>query len=161
MPAWPSWSWPLVASRGRSLTLRQFKRNCRELQRVLSVVADNLHKRDDALEVMIEALCTEVSKLKFDLATCWANMGQGGTIAQTPMKEILHLELSFAEKIAARMIYEDRMKGSIDQVEAVIHFEDDTEELQQWDQQVSIGCKLLIQFQNLHANINSIVNFQT
>ncbi|KAB2096613.1 hypothetical protein ES319_A01G119600v1 [Gossypium barbadense] len=41
-----------------------------------------------------------------------------------------------AEKIASRMIYEDRMRGSIDQVEAVIHFEDDTEELQQWDQQL-------------------------
>jgi COP9 signalosome complex subunit 4 len=33
-----------------------------------------------------------------------------------------------AEKIASRMIFEDRMRGSIDQVEAVIHFEDDTEE---------------------------------
>ncbi|XP_042395756.1 COP9 signalosome complex subunit 4-like isoform X1 [Zingiber officinale] len=46
-----------------------------------------------------------------------------------------------AEKIAARMIYEDRMKGSIDQVEAVIHFEDDTEELQQWDQQIAGLCQ--------------------
>ncbi|XP_058081359.1 COP9 signalosome complex subunit 4-like [Magnolia sinica] len=31
-----------------------------------------------------------------------------------------------AEKIASRMIYEDRMRGSINQVEAVIHFQDDT-----------------------------------
>ncbi|CAI7787558.1 unnamed protein product [Closterium sp. NIES-54] len=41
-----------------------------------------------------------------------------------------------AEKVAARMISEDRMKGSIDQVEAVIHFDNDTDDLQQWDQQV-------------------------
>ncbi|KAJ4751265.1 COP9 signalosome complex subunit 4 [Rhynchospora pubera] len=48
-----------------------------------------------------------------------------------------------AEKIASRMIYEDRMRGSIDQVEAVIHFEDDTEELQQWDQQIAGLCQAL------------------
>ncbi|THU71020.1 hypothetical protein C4D60_Mb08t31130 [Musa balbisiana] len=45
-----------------------------------------------------------------------------------------------AEKIAARMIYEDRMRGLIDQVEAVIYFEDDTEELRQWDQQACLTC---------------------
>ncbi|KAF3446294.1 hypothetical protein FNV43_RR11473 [Rhamnella rubrinervis] len=48
-----------------------------------------------------------------------------------------------AEKIASRMIYEDRMRGSIDQVEAVIHFEDDTEELQQWDQKIVGLCQAL------------------
>uniref|UniRef100_A0A0D9Z3F1 COP9 signalosome complex subunit 4 n=1 Tax=Oryza glumipatula TaxID=40148 RepID=A0A0D9Z3F1_9ORYZ len=48
---------------------------------------------------------------------------------------LLGIDPRKAEKIASRMIYEDRMRGSIDQVEAVIHFEDDTEELQQWDQQ--------------------------
>ncbi|KAA3453621.1 COP9 signalosome complex subunit 4-like [Gossypium australe] len=48
-----------------------------------------------------------------------------------------------AEKIASRMICEDRMRGSIDQVEAVIHFEDDTEELQQWDQQIVGVCQAL------------------
>ncbi|KAK1321162.1 COP9 signalosome complex subunit 4 [Acorus calamus] len=34
------------------------------------------------------------------------------------------------------MIYEDRMRGSIDQVEAIIHFEDNTEELQQLYHQI-------------------------
>lgn len=48
-----------------------------------------------------------------------------------------------AEKIASRMICEDRMRGSIDQVEAVIHFEDDIEELQQWDQQIVGLCQAL------------------
>ncbi|RDY00294.1 COP9 signalosome complex subunit 4 [Mucuna pruriens] len=48
-----------------------------------------------------------------------------------------------AEKIASRMIYEDRMRGSIDQVEAVIHFDDDTEELQRWDQQIVGLCQAL------------------
>ncbi|XP_049362848.1 COP9 signalosome complex subunit 4 isoform X1 [Solanum verrucosum] len=48
-----------------------------------------------------------------------------------------------AEKIASRMIFEDRMRGSIDQVEGVIHFEDDTEELQQWDQQIMGLCQAL------------------
>ncbi|KAJ7294929.1 hypothetical protein O6H91_01G067900 [Diphasiastrum complanatum] len=48
-----------------------------------------------------------------------------------------------AEKIAARMISEDRMRGSIDQVEGVIHFENDIEELQQWDQQIVNICQAL------------------
>ncbi|XP_042492108.1 COP9 signalosome complex subunit 4 [Macadamia integrifolia] len=48
-----------------------------------------------------------------------------------------------AEKIASRMILEDRMRGSIDQVEGVIHFEDDTEELQQWDQRIVGLCQAL------------------
>ncbi|KAL5704004.1 COP9/signalosome complex subunit Csn4 [Ranunculus cassubicifolius] len=47
------------------------------------------------------------------------------------------------EKIASRMIYEDRMRGSIDQVEALIHFDDDTEELQHWDQQIVGLCQAL------------------
>lgn len=51
---------------------------------------------------------------------------------------LTHKSSSFlkAEKIASNMIGQDRMRGSIDQEEAVIHFEDDIEELQQWDQQV-------------------------
>ncbi|CAI5492372.1 unnamed protein product [Closterium sp. Naga37s-1] len=48
-----------------------------------------------------------------------------------------------AEKVAARMISEDRMKGSIDQVEAVIHFDNDTDDLQQWDQQIASLCHAL------------------
>ncbi|RZC67045.1 hypothetical protein C5167_010740 [Papaver somniferum] len=48
-----------------------------------------------------------------------------------------------AEKIASKMIYEDRMKGSIDQVEAFIHFDDDKEELQQWDQHIVGLCQSL------------------
>ncbi|KAF0914256.1 hypothetical protein E2562_027820 [Oryza meyeriana var. granulata] len=56
---------------------------------------------------------------------------------------LLGIDPRKAEKIASRMIYEDRMRGSIDQVETVIHFEDDTEELQQWDQQIAGLCQAL------------------
>ncbi|RXH91220.1 hypothetical protein DVH24_020243 [Malus domestica] len=56
---------------------------------------------------------------------------------------LLGIEPHKAEKIASKMIYEDRMRGSIDQVEAVIHFEDDSEELQQWDQQIVGLCQAL------------------
>ncbi|XP_062216515.1 COP9 signalosome complex subunit 4-like [Phragmites australis] len=56
---------------------------------------------------------------------------------------LLGIDPRKAEKIASRMIYEDRMRGSIDQVEAVIHFEDDTEKLQQWDQQIAGLCQAL------------------
>ncbi|KAK4770549.1 hypothetical protein SAY87_031081 [Trapa incisa] len=57
-----------------------------------------------------------------------------------------------AEKIASRMIYEDRMKGSIDQVEAVIHFEDDSEELEQWDHQIVGVCQALNDILDSMAN---------
>ncbi|KAL0693096.1 hypothetical protein Bca4012_060276 [Brassica carinata] len=43
---------------------------------------------------------------------------------------LLGIDPSKAEKIASNMICQDRMRGSIDQEEAVIHFEDDIEELQ-------------------------------
>ncbi|KAF7041423.1 hypothetical protein CFC21_051220 [Triticum aestivum] len=56
---------------------------------------------------------------------------------------LLGIDPRKAEKIACRMICEDRMRGSIDQVEAVIHFEDDTEGLQQWDQQIAGLCQAL------------------
>ncbi|PHT50916.1 COP9 signalosome complex subunit 4 [Capsicum baccatum] len=48
-----------------------------------------------------------------------------------------------AEKTASTMIFEDRMRGSIDQVEGIIHFEDDTEERQQWDEQIMGLCQAL------------------
>ncbi|GLU04411.1 hypothetical protein SLE2022_215610 [Rubroshorea leprosula] len=54
-----------------------------------------------------------------------------------------NIRSEMAEKIASKMIYEDRMRASIDQVEAVIHFEDDTEELQRWDQQIVGVCQAL------------------
>ncbi|CAN6482222.1 unnamed protein product [Victoria cruziana] len=57
--------------------------------------------------------------------------------------QLLGIAPQKAEKIASKMIYEDRMRGSIDQVESVIHFEDDTEELQQWDQQIVGVCQAL------------------
>jgi COP9 signalosome complex subunit 4 len=56
---------------------------------------------------------------------------------------LLAIDPRKAEKIAANMIGQDRMRGSIDQEEAVIHFEDDVEELQQWDQQISGLCQAL------------------
>ncbi|CAN6539413.1 unnamed protein product [Malus baccata var. baccata] len=56
---------------------------------------------------------------------------------------LLGIEPHKAEKIASKMISEDRMRGSIDQVEAVIHFQDDSEELQQWDQQIVGLCQAL------------------
>jgi len=56
---------------------------------------------------------------------------------------LLGIDPRKAEKIASRMIYEDRMRGSIDQVEAVIHFADDTEELQQRDHHIAGPCQAL------------------
>ncbi|XVE94741.1 hypothetical protein REPUB_Repub02eG0035300 [Reevesia pubescens] len=67
----------------------------------------------------------------------------GTLLGIPPHKVRLLCGTLMAEKIASRMIFEDRMRGSIDQVEAVIHFEDDTEELQRWDQQIVGVCQAL------------------
>eukprot|EP00741_Cyanophora_paradoxa_P023851 tig00021680_g23038.t1 len=45
-----------------------------------------------------------------------------------------------AERIASKMISEDRMRGSVDQVHGLIHFESDAETLRQWDAQVEGVC---------------------
>lgn len=47
------------------------------------------------------------------------------------------------EKITSKMIYEDKIRGSIDQVKVVIHFGDHTEELQLWHQQIVGLCQAL------------------
>ncbi|PRQ53449.1 putative proteasome component (PCI) domain, ubiquitin-conjugating enzyme/RWD [Rosa chinensis] len=70
---------------------------------------------------------------------------------------LLGIEPPKAEKIASRIIYEDRMRGSIDQVEAVIHFEDDTEELQQWDQQVNSVVVSEVKF--LHISFQKLNDY--
>ncbi|GJP55156.1 hypothetical protein CLOM_g14139 [Closterium sp. NIES-68] len=56
---------------------------------------------------------------------------------------LLGIAAHTAEKVAARMISEDRMKGTIDQVEAVIHFDNDIDDLQQWDHQIASLCHAL------------------
>ncbi|KAF8071124.1 CSN4 [Scenedesmus sp. PABB004] len=45
-----------------------------------------------------------------------------------------------AEQMAAEMIGEGRLRGSIDQVDGLIHFEDSLEQLVQWDKQVAGAC---------------------
>ncbi|KAJ6880782.1 COP9 signalosome complex subunit 4-like isoform X1 [Populus alba x Populus x berolinensis] len=92
-----------------------------------ALLPDNFTVLDRA---MIEHNLLSASKLYTNIS-----FGELGTLLGIPPHK--------AEKIASRMIYEDRMRGSIDQVEAVIHFEDDTEELQQWDQQIVGLCQAL------------------
>jgi COP9 signalosome complex subunit 4 len=45
-----------------------------------------------------------------------------------------------AEKIAARMITEERMKGNIDQIQGIIQFENTNEVLSQWDAHIESIC---------------------
>ena len=52
---------------------------------------------------------------------------------------LLEVPPEHAEKIAARMIAEQRLLGFIDQKSGVIHFEGHCEELQQWDRHIRPG----------------------
>jgi len=45
-----------------------------------------------------------------------------------------------AEKVAAKMITEDRLKGSIDQLDKLIRFNENTTEFQLWDSHISNAC---------------------
>ncbi|KAE8679877.1 COP9 signalosome complex subunit 4 [Hibiscus syriacus] len=92
-----------------------------------AVLADNFTVLDRA---MIEHNLLSASKLYTNIS-----FAELGTLLGIPPHK--------AEKIASRMISEDKIRGSIDQVEAVIHFEDDKEELQQWDQQIVGVCQAL------------------
>mmetsp|Transcript_11246 Transcript_11246/g.13285 ORF Transcript_11246/g.13285 Transcript_11246/m.13285 type:complete len:397 (-) Transcript_11246:32-1222(-) len=69
-------------------------------------------------------------------------------ISINQLGSLLQIEPAKAEKIAARMISEDRMKGSIDQVEGIIFFDKDVQELGQWDTQIASLC----------TSVNSIVD---
>mmetsp|Transcript_96011 Transcript_96011/g.151211 ORF Transcript_96011/g.151211 Transcript_96011/m.151211 type:complete len:393 (+) Transcript_96011:97-1275(+) len=48
-----------------------------------------------------------------------------------------------AEKMAAKMIAEERLEGYIDQKTKIIHFHSDSENLQQWDQHIQNVCNQL------------------
>jgi COP9 signalosome complex subunit 4 len=45
-----------------------------------------------------------------------------------------------AERVAARMISEGRLQGSIDQVEGILQYEGGADELQQWDERIGHLC---------------------
>eukprot|EP00854_Cymbomonas_tetramitiformis_P008328 gene8328-9895_t len=66
----------------------------------------------------------------------------------TELGMLLGIEAEKAEKVAARMVSEERMQGSIDQVDGIIYFANDVEELAQWDTQIQSVC----------LSVNSIVD---
>ena len=53
---------------------------------------------------------------------------------------LLGVDAMQAEKTAARMISEERMKGTIDQVDGIIYFESTVEQTAHWDSQIMNLC---------------------
>lgn len=53
---------------------------------------------------------------------------------------LLGIDAKKAEKVAAKMIVEERMKGNIDQIQGIITF-DYEESITQWDQQIESVCR--------------------
>jgi len=53
---------------------------------------------------------------------------------------LLDISPEKAEKVTSRMIVEERLKGTIDQIEALIIFENSQESLSQWDNRVASAC---------------------
>jgi COP9 signalosome complex subunit 4 len=61
-------------------------------------------------------------------------------IAFTELGSILRLDAARAEKVAARMIAEDRLRASIDQTEGLLIFGDDADALLSWDDRIKEVC---------------------
>ncbi|KAK9863293.1 hypothetical protein WJX84_010863 [Apatococcus fuscideae] len=57
--------------------------------------------------------------------------------------QLLGTSAERAERVAARMIAEERLQGSIDQVEGLIRFDTASEQLLQWDEQIQKVCNQL------------------
>jgi len=53
---------------------------------------------------------------------------------------LLDISPEKAEKVAARMMEEQRLRGSIDQIERLIIFENSQESLSQWDTRIASAC---------------------
>eukprot|EP01129_Flabellula_baltica_P008889 TRINITY_DN3557_c0_g1_i1.p1 TRINITY_DN3557_c0_g1~~TRINITY_DN3557_c0_g1_i1.p1 ORF type:complete len:358 (-),score=83.32 TRINITY_DN3557_c0_g1_i1:19-1092(-) len=64
---------------------------------------------------------------------------------------MLDISAEDAEKVAAKMITEDRLKGSIDQLERLIRFNENTTEFQLWDSHIASACN----------SVNDIIDYIT
>jgi len=53
---------------------------------------------------------------------------------------LLDISAEKAEKVASRMMAEDRLRGSIDQIEGLLIFENAQESITQWDARVASAC---------------------
>lgn len=57
------------------------------------------------------------------------------------MGNLLGISTDKAESIASKMIMDDRMSGSIDQIDGMIYFEHSTGSIETWDHQIEKLCK--------------------
>jgi COP9 signalosome complex subunit 4 len=65
-------------------------------------------------------------------------------ISFAELGSLLDISSEKAEKIASRMMVEERLKGSIDQIEGLIIFEHSSQEpLMQWDSRIASSCNLV------------------
>jgi len=64
------------------------------------------------------------------------------TVTFTNLGKILGVSPSKAEKVASKMIEEERMKGEIDQVDEIVRFDQFTDE-ELWNQQIKSTCNQL------------------
>ena len=61
-------------------------------------------------------------------------------ITFSELASILRLDTAKAEKVAARMISEERLKASIDQTESLLIFIEDGSALRSWDERIKDLC---------------------
>lgn len=54
---------------------------------------------------------------------------------------VLGMTVDKAEVLASGMISEGQLNGHIDQVDNVIHFEDDMDQLMKWDEHITSACE--------------------
>jgi len=64
-------------------------------------------------------------------------------ISFAELGSLLDISPEKAEKVASRMMVEDRLKGTIDQIEKLIIFDSATESLGQWDSRIASSCNFV------------------
>jgi len=61
-------------------------------------------------------------------------------ISFSELGTLLDISPEKAEKVASRMMVEERLRGSIDQIERLVVFENTQESLTQWDNRIACAC---------------------
>jgi COP9 signalosome complex subunit 4 len=77
----------------------------------------------------------------------------------TELGSLLEISTLKAEQIAARMITEGRLNGSIDQVEGILHFNSDGNTLKHWDESILDLClKMNKCVEDIESTFPQVVN---
>lgn len=105
-----------------------------DLEQILSIIVAGMKDPTDESRVAAQAALLNYSDLKINKISKTHSV-----ITFDKMGELLNVSPDYAERIVAQMIREERIKGYLDQIERVIHF-DSKDVLQLFDEDILKLC---------------------